>query len=349
MVAPRRVVESRCLEVFVGLLVLFLGTRVPLNHQSIAPTHVCTSDAAAGELTRCSDGDNPDLDHPIWWYNDAGERTLERECTPAQLRQCLNVNEIVAEEWCCMQLRDSDAPLFQQQVSTGQLLAYGIVLPLLACLALEVGKAKGATRTIDSDLPSRDTLIGFLYSHVLSGVVMASVKYHVGRPRPNYYAMQIWADHAASLPDDAARQLWRDQSLQSFPSGHSSMSASGCVYVSLVLLELVWHVFTRRNTTLWAKVPVVRTLALIVCLVPTVIGIWVAATRAEDYWHFYSDILAGNILGTASALFSFHYIAPTPVALVDAKTSTCSAADVEANLIGAETRGIEGSESANVP
>ena len=127
------------------------------------------------------------------------------------------------------------------------------------------------------------------------------------------------------------------------------MSASGCVYVSLVLLELVWHAFTRRNTTLWAKVPVVRTLALIVCLVPTVIGIWVAATRAEDYWHFYSDILAGNILGTASALFSFHYIAPKPVALVDAKTSTCSAADVEANLIGAETRGIEGSESANVP
>ena len=85
--AMPKLLETRAPEVLLGIVLLVVGTREPLNLQSIAPSRVCPAAEGAAE-SECIEGDNPDLDNPIWWFDAAGMRTQERECTPKRLRRC---------------------------------------------------------------------------------------------------------------------------------------------------------------------------------------------------------------------------------------------------------------------
>jgi hypothetical protein len=50
-----------------------------------------------------------------------------------------------------------------------------------------------------------------------------------------------------------------------------------------------------------------KNIKLFICFAPTFLASWVAITRSIDNWHHYSDILAGSLIGAASALIGYSY------------------------------------------
>ena len=212
----------------------------------------------------CQTGYAPALSEPVCWFDESGEKTPERCCSPEQLQKCIDGSD--PEAWCCTNLADSEADLtathtLNNQVDTIKLLMIGFGYPLILCLALEGLKGR-APEFLPRSLPARDTLIGYLYAHVLELIVTARFKAEVGQPRPNYYAFRLFADNTASTSMDIGGAA--KQSTSSFPSGHSSISCAGMVYTSLVLLELVLAVSEQRKLP-----PVLRTGAVMLALLPT--------------------------------------------------------------------------------
>jgi membrane-associated phospholipid phosphatase len=55
---------------------------------------------------------------------------------------------------------------------------------------------------------------------------------------------------------------------------------------------------------------------VLLCLLPLVVAFGIAASRVVDYWHHFSDIVAGSLIGCAFAYLSFRhnfvYYAPRP-------------------------------------
>lgn len=108
------------------------------------------------------------------------------------------------------------------------------------------------------------------------------IKYYVGRLRPNFYDICGFDDETLSCTAEENRQ---NEGRKSFPSGHSSLSMVGCMYVSLFLM---YKMKLAEKPTF---------LRFSVGLAPTSLALWVAASRLVDNWHHPSDVLAGCLIG----------------------------------------------------
>ena len=85
-------------------------------------------------------------------------------------------------------------------------------------------------------------------------------------------------------------------SISSFPSGHSSLSFAGMTFATLVLLKMF-------------RVSDFGTLGGMLCFSPLVLASYIAITRVQDYKHHEDDIMAGFIIGTASAvIIGYEYV-----------------------------------------
>ncbi|KAL7712557.1 Phosphatidic acid phosphatase type 2 domain containing protein [Entamoeba marina] len=105
-------------------------------------------------------------------------------------------------------------------------------------------------------------------------------KKYAGRPRPNAYALMEEGNY-----DDA----WK-----SFPSGHSAASWSGCVFASLYIAGEL-RVFSVRSE-MWRLIPVI---------VPLILAGIICISRTRDYYHNFSDILGGSLIGMASSMMVY--------------------------------------------
>jgi hypothetical protein len=157
-------------------------------------------------------------------------------------------------------------------------------------------------------LPMRDGFLGGMLSLAVAIFVTNLFKHAVGRPRPNFDAlMALDAEHYG-------KEAWRG-----FPSGHSSTAMAGLHFLSLWLLHFVAKVAAAGGPSGFffrgrlAVGPLLSGLTRLVlrcaAATPTLLAMWVAVTRVEDFWHNYSDILAGGLIGYVSAHFGFNYCA----------------------------------------
>jgi len=121
--------------------------------------------------------------------------------------------------------------------------------------------------------------LGMLSSFAITNLVTTCVKLATGRYRPDY------------SPSNAT---WDGR--MSFPSGHSSLSFSSMVFVSLYLAGKL-QVYRHHNGSLVLK-------ALMICA-PCSLSVFVAISRVIDYHHDFSDILAGSILGAGIAVVCY--------------------------------------------
>eukprot|EP01105_Mastigella_eilhardi_P021609 TRINITY_DN5248_c0_g1_i2.p1 TRINITY_DN5248_c0_g1~~TRINITY_DN5248_c0_g1_i2.p1 ORF type:complete len:179 (-),score=35.89 TRINITY_DN5248_c0_g1_i2:166-702(-) len=112
--------------------------------------------------------------------------------------------------------------------------------------------------------------------------VTASIKFAAGKYRPNF----------ANLPAD----LQEVEGRLSFPSGHSSISFAGMLYLSLYLAGKL-RVFVHNSGEYWKL--------LIVCF-PQAVAVFVAISRTRDYWHDFTDVLAGSVIGCVVAIVCYH-------------------------------------------
>lgn len=187
-------------------------------------------------------------------------------------------------------------PLKSQTVPTSALIAIVIVgsmlaIALLAFLGWRKYRHTSGSRNVwnDTYLAFRSLLLSLLLTILLTDVV----KKLVGRPRPNCLALGKYQDGAFTAPDSEV-----DEAFQSFPSGHSSSSFAGFVFVSLLLLHHLYPPGLKIRNQSWR----------VVCsFLPCLLAGYIAISRIFDYWHHPSDVLAGAVLGSSVAILIFNY------------------------------------------
>ena len=128
------------------------------------------------------------------------------------------------------------------------------------------------------------------------------LKGRVCRLRPDYVTREHLAATAtegtAGTGSFFAAALLADGCI-SFPSGHAALLAA----VALLLVCRTWRAHLRRQTQSAARVLA----AVLHCVLLVVGAAAVAATRVRDNRHHVSDVVAGAVVGAATALLCDHH------------------------------------------
>eukprot|EP01084_Bolivina_argentea_P047765 88038_1 len=153
-----------------------------------------------------------------------------------------------------------------------------------------------------------------LFASMATWFVSNIMKYSIGRPRPNF---------------EQFHQVKPVDSRLSFPSTHASISFSLLFQLSMylymvhvhVLRVMINRVIIHYNPNAWDsrnpyayychwlfyKLRSVPLLSLIIVGSPTYLATYISCTRITDYYHFYSDVLAGIMIGILFAVASFYH------------------------------------------
>ncbi|KDP35165.1 hypothetical protein JCGZ_10699 [Jatropha curcas] len=149
-------------------------------------------------------------------------------------------------------------------------------------------------------------ILGLLFSVLVTGVITDAIKDAVGRPRPNFF-WRCFPD-GKEVFDPVTRDvvchgdpLVIKEGYKSFPSGHSSWSFAGLTYLAWYISGKL-RVFDRRGHV--AK--------LCIVLIPVLIAVLVAISRVDDYWHHWTDVFTGALIGTVVAAFCYLQFFPFP-------------------------------------
>lgn len=129
-------------------------------------------------------------------------------------------------------------------------------------------------------------LLGHLTGWILTFFFTELSKKLTGRYRPDWN------------PDDNDTMDAR----QSFPSGHSSTSFAAMVFVSLYLCGKL-RILSQHGGPMVVKA--------FVSFLPIALAGFIAISRTMDYHHNFSDILAGALLGSGMAMFSYYMYYPS--------------------------------------
>ncbi|WVR08506.1 hypothetical protein IAU60_005561 [Kwoniella sp. DSM 27419] len=183
-----------------------------------------------------------------------------------------------------------------------QMLAFiSVGIPLIFLVPLSFLVARNAWDVHNS-------VLGLVMSYTMTGVVTQVIKMSVGRPRPDLIARCMPAPGSVDHPVFGlstvkictnTNLLVLNDGFKSFPSGHSSLSFAGLVYLSLYLAGKM-HLWDGRGhrTRAWFA------------LSPLLGGTMVAISRTEDNRHHWQDVLVGSLLGLFIAWVSYRTYYP---------------------------------------
>ncbi|KAL0423759.1 UNVERIFIED_CONTAM: putative lipid phosphate phosphatase 3, chloroplastic [Sesamum radiatum] len=149
-------------------------------------------------------------------------------------------------------------------------------------------------------------ILGLAYSLLVTAIITDSIKDAVGRPRPNFF-YRCFPDGIAIFDlNDGDVLCTGDKKIikegyKSFPSGHSSWSFAGLGFLALYLCGKI-RVFDRNGHA--AK--------LCIVLLPYLCAALVAISRVDDYWHHWTDVFTGSILGAVVSLICYLQFFPSP-------------------------------------
>ncbi|KAG4998559.1 hypothetical protein JHK85_029998 [Glycine max] len=134
-------------------------------------------------------------------------------------------------------------------------------------------------------------ILGLLFSVLITAVMTDAIKDAVGRPRPDFF-WRCFPDGKGVFDPVTSNVLCTGdkgvikEGHKSFPSGHTSWSFAGLVYLAWYLSGKL-RAFDRRGHV--AKL----------CLVflPFLVAAMIAVSRVDDYWHHWQDVFAGALIG----------------------------------------------------
>ncbi|KAI6150184.1 PAP2-domain-containing protein [Pisolithus thermaeus] len=162
--------------------------------------------------------------------------------------------------------------------------------------------------TIRSFWDFHNSVLGLILGLAITGAITQFSKITTGRPRPDVLSRCMPTDgsqdpiyglstDAICTQTDNAIMIdgWR-----SFPSGHSSLSFAGLGFLSFYLAGKM-HLFDKRGHAHKAWIS----------LAPFSGAALVAISRTMDYRHHWQDVVAGAILGTAIAYFTYRQYFPS--------------------------------------
>ena len=149
------------------------------------------------------------------------------------------------------------------------------------------GAAGNCLRDILFELHS--ALLGLLFSGTIMIFTVTCYKTFAGRYRPNYFAL------VAAGEDELDGR-------RSFPSGHSATSFAGLFYLSLWLSGKLKLFHPGKAGETWK---------ILLCFAPAFCAFFIAITRTRDYYHNFSDIIAGSDLGIIAAIIGYFCVYPS--------------------------------------
>lgn len=172
-----------------------------------------------------------------------------------------------------------------------------------------------------------------------TAIILALTKIHLGRPRPNFFALcdykgyadatrtgnytAYWAATTPGAPgsysDCAASDYNIRRAHRSFPSGHAGLSFAGLGFLAMLLYSAVheladgqslvppaspgeFAVPPQRTPVSRCSIYALRYALPIACVVGAFL---VAESRIYDYWHNFDDVSTGAIIGAVVAAASF--------------------------------------------
>ncbi|KAG8387998.1 hypothetical protein BUALT_Bualt02G0079400 [Buddleja alternifolia] len=133
-----------------------------------------------------------------------------------------------------------------------------------------------------------------------------SIKDAVGRPRPNFFyrcfpdGIPVFDPLNGDVMCSGNKKLIKE-GYKSFPSGHSSWSFAGLGFLAWYLCGKM-KVFDQRGHA--AK--------LCIVFIPYLFAALVAISRVDDYWHHWTDVFAGSLIGAVVSSVCYLQFFPFP-------------------------------------
>lgn len=151
-----------------------------------------------------------------------------------------------------------------------------------------------------------NAVIGLLYSLITAAVFQVFLKWLIGGLRPHFLAacvpvipegtvgrgyQQIMYDRSICTGDEDEI----DDSLESFPSGHSTAAFAGFMFLYLYLNAKL-KVWSNYHPAMWK---------LLATYAPVLGAVLIAGTLTIDEYHNWYDVCAGAIIGTVMAFSAY--------------------------------------------
>jgi len=180
----------------------------------------------------------------------------------------------------------------------------GVFVPIIVILICQI--------RIRSFWDVNNSVIGLLYSLITAAVFQVFLKWLIGGLRPHFLAVckpnippvtaqetgnglrQIMYDRTICTgdPDEI------DDSLESFPSGHSTAAFAGFVFLYLYLNAKL-KVWSNYHPAMWK---------LVATYAPILGATLIAGALTIDEYHNWYDCVAGAIIGTTMAFSSYRMV-----------------------------------------
>ncbi|KAK4373193.1 hypothetical protein RND71_008577 [Anisodus tanguticus] len=143
-------------------------------------------------------------------------------------------------------------------------------------------------------------ILGIMYSVLVTAVITDSIKDAVGRPRPNFFYRPLKLMGTLSVMETLKLSK---KDIKAFPVDIPLVSRSfaGLAFLSWYLCGKV-KAFDRRGHA--AK--------LCIVLLPLLFAALVGISRIDDYWHHWTDVFTGSIIGTVVASLCYLLFFPFP-------------------------------------
>jgi membrane-associated phospholipid phosphatase len=293
--------ERRVGEVLLGVAFVLVGFVISLfQHEQVIPLH------------------DPAIDYPIRlngnWYT---AETMNTTCATDQ-KLCDEIK--AATPWA--------------QVPNWALIVISFSVPLVLFSVHWILQKKGS-RWVRGTSKDRNPFLGLFVCFSSTYGITAWLKATVGRPRPIFYALR---EHAMLKAGAGGTPKYGD-AYCSFPSGHSSVSMCCLFFTTLWLLSLLADTLPNNADKRSRRSVLSSTVLTFASFLPCLLSLWIASTRVEDYWHNYSDILFGLLIGVPCALISFRTVYEESAFMLTNKASTqlLLSHDVERGHIALDT------------
>lgn len=158
---------------------------------------------------------------------------------------------------------------------------------------------------------AHNAIVGLLYSLITAAVFQVFLKWLIGGLRPHFLAVCKPRIPKGSNPTGNGfdgvmyDRSWCtgekddiDDSLESFPSGHTTAAFAGFVYLYLYLNAKL-KVWSNYHPAYWK---------LIVTYIPILGAVLIGGALTIDEFHNWYDIIAGAAIGTVMAVSAFRMV-----------------------------------------
>lgn len=191
-------------------------------------------------------------------------------------------------------------PLKEHTVPIWMLVVFSNILPLSIFISIWILRGGNASGEVDL----LHSTLGLCQSTIFSTFVTHILKLLAGRPRPNFMDL--------CKPVDGICTSNHAEAIKSFPSGHSAFAFAGLVFLSCYILgklRLSTAKLSNLDRSYYTVFMASGTWKLILGLLPLLLACWIAISRTRDYWHDFSDVIAGSLIGAICAILAYrvHY------------------------------------------